>query len=191
MSFSDGDFTIFGDFSPEERGEIGEGNEWKRAATIPMIIRGLLNEDCAMQIRVSKEYSDRHSFYDRVTSSIKAITCKHKMFSKWKNYHLYRWQYQVLEMIMRQSSRNVLWVVDRQGNNGKTFLAMYLTVLYSFQYLDGVINGRDIGLILNSTSKGVVFDVARSAITNFDYSVVESIKTVSYTHLTLPTKRIV
>ena len=141
-----------------------------------MVIRGLLNPDYSVQIKVTKDYADRNIYFDRVTNMLKTLMDQHKMFAKWQNKLLYPWQFEILDKVLTQEERKVLWIVDRQGNNGKTYLAFYLTILYNFQYLDGNVNGRDLGSILRISSAGIVFDVSRAALDSFDYAVVESLK---------------
>ena len=43
------------------------------------------------------------------------------------NYvRLYPWQRVALTMVKHQNDRQILWIVDEEGNTGKTFLCKYL-----------------------------------------------------------------
>ena len=77
---------------------------------------------------------------------------------------------------MSQSERQVLWIFDEVGNNGKSFLANYLEILYGFQIFDGQVTTRDIAALVKSSAKGFCFDVSRSSISTFDYGCLECIK---------------
>ena len=79
-------------------------------------------------------------------------------------------------MIMAQPEREILWIVDIDGNNGKSFLASYLPILYGFHPFDGLVNSRDTGSLLKSSAIGFCFDVTRSTLRLFDYGCLESIK---------------
>ena len=77
---------------------------------------------------------------------------------------------------MNQPPRQILWVFDRHGNCGKTFLADFLNILYHFQLINGTINTRDLGYMIEEDVKGFAIDVSRAAIANFDYCALEHLK---------------
>ena len=77
---------------------------------------------------------------------------------------------------MLQDSRKVLWVVDEEGNFGKSFLANFLNILYGFLLLDGTLPNRDVALFLDSDTKGIIFDISRDAHVLFNYATVEALK---------------
>ena len=173
--FSGGDFSIIGDFSAEENGMVPD-NDRRRLASTSLVIRGLLDSNCELQVKTSKEYSEKPAFYDRITLAIQDLRDRHRLFNQWKSASLRKWQFDILQSLMRQNDRKILWVVDKIGNRGKTFLCMYLNILYNFQYLDGTINCRDLAGLLDRNVMGVVFDVCRAAHQQFDYCALESLK---------------
>ena len=141
-----------------------------------MIIRGLLNSQFANQVRVSREYAQNCAYFERIVNMIKELKLKREKFQEWKKKLLMQWQYKVFERIMNQNGRTILWVVDRQGNAGKTFLGTFLCFMYNFKYLNGVINTRDLVSLIDEKIDGVVLDVCRSSINNFDYAALETLK---------------
>lgn len=70
----------------------------------------------------------------------------------------------------------MLWVIDHEGNAGKSFVANFLNILYGYLLVDGTMQVRDVALIFNNTHKGLCCDVPRSAIGKFNYEAVESFK---------------
>ena len=124
-----GNFTVIGDFSREE---FRIEQQKKAPASISLVIQGLLNSDLAPQVRVSKEYADRHVYYRTTVNYIKNLKQFHKLYDVWSKKLLYIWQYQVLQMLQNQNHREVLWVCDFEGNKGKSFFANYLSILYKF-----------------------------------------------------------
>ena len=70
----------------------------------------------------------------------------------------------------------VLWIYEFDGNQGKTFLAHYLRILYGFVQLNGTVTTRDLTGTLPDEIHGVVIDVTRYDIQKFDYSVLEGLK---------------
>jgi len=135
-----------------------------------------VNELCFLQVRVSKEYSERHAFYDKAANLVSNLMVKNDLFNIWMNFKLRSWQYEILKRTLRQTPRKILWVVDTKGNNGKSFLARYLAILYGFQLLDGIVSTRDLGPMLDRNARGIVFDVSRSGLRNFDYETLEAVK---------------
>ena len=165
-----GRYEVIGDFLRENMANV------RRPASVPLILRGLLDSTTKPQVMVSKEYSDRHQYFDKALSYIQGVKVASDLYQKWKVKKLYIWQYQVLKMAKEQNERQVLWIIDQTGNNGKTFLASYMNILYGFDLFDGLVNTRDIGFIMKSSASGYCFDVSRSSIASFDYCCLENIK---------------
>ena len=144
--------------------------------SVGMVLRGLMDRKLRSQVLVSREYSDKMSFFDRAHNRL-ASTKKHKeLYEIWTRKMLYPWQFQVLRMVMEQDSRKVMWVYDPAGNNGKTFLAFFLNICYGFTLLDGTITSRDLGSLLPSDVDGVVMDVCRASVKNVCYEALENVK---------------
>ena len=169
----DGDFEVIGNFSAESRGMV---QSKCKALTSSLVIQGLLFNQTSIQVKLSKEYSEKHSYFDKITSEIKQLEQQHKLFNRFKNVKLYPWQYQVIKSGMEQTDRKVLWVVDFQGNAGKTFLGQYLCAMYGFKLLDGTVSTRDLAYLLKGHEKGFCFDVSRASMQSFCYASLEAIK---------------
>lgn len=167
-----GNFETVGDFTREKTGAVSK----KKKIANSSIISGLLDRDCAPQIKVSEQYASHHSYFDKIANQIKELRAEHKFFDSWKREKLYPWQFVVLKRLTTQSNRQVTWIFDEAGNHGKSFLANYLHILYGYQVLDGTISTRDLGHVLRDDCQGIVVDVARSSENNLDYCVIESLK---------------
>ena len=165
-----GHFEVIGDFSQEN---LVNG---KRPASVAIVLRGLLSKKIKPQIVASKEYADRHLYFDKAAAYIEEIQLLNTLFQKWQSKKLYLWQYQVLRMIKEQNERQVLWIVDRAGNNGKSFLSSYLNILYGYLLFDGLVSTRDIGALITASACGYCFDVSRSSLASFNYGCLESVK---------------
>lgn len=83
------------------------------------------------------------------------------------------WQEIVVEKIKNQDNRQILWITDFLGNNGKTFLAEYLETLGAFVILGGA--KRDIAYAYDE-QEIVVIDVPREDQEKMDYSLLECLK---------------
>lgn len=129
-----GKFDVVGDFKKE-----AEGKKDLKRKKIPVasILSGLLDEEIVPQIVVSDQYAAHHMYYDKVVPKIRGLQSMHKSFNSWKVKRLYIWQYTVLKRVKEQNDRKITWVFDQRGNNGKSFLARYLNILYGYQMLDG------------------------------------------------------
>lgn len=47
------------------------------------------------------------------------------------------WQLKIVDMLSTQSDREVLWVYDRTGNSGKTYLSNVLEFKHNYQLFAG------------------------------------------------------
>lgn len=139
-------------------------------------MQGLLDSKLRNQVLLSKEYAERHSYYDKVVATLKRNKYDIKLFNEWQNKKLKTWQFSVLQKLMTQHLRKVLWVVDINGNTGKTFLCNFMSILYGFLYFDGMLCTRDLPLLIDESLKGIMIDVSRAAIGKFDYASLEGMK---------------
>lgn len=146
-----------------------------RPASVPLILNGLLDNEKVQQIICSKEYSDRYLYYAKVADHLRDLRFQIASFNEWKTKKLFPWQFKVLQLIVKQNIREVLWIVDPNGNRGKSFLADYINILYGFVLLNANISTRDIIPLLKDM-KGFAFDVPRAMLASFDYSFVECAK---------------
>ena len=83
-----GYFCTLGDFCLERCGKTSASNDNGRKAPVPLVLAGLLNPKLASQVRVSREFSERHMYYDRTLALLKGIERKLSLFYsfKGKNY---------------------------------------------------------------------------------------------------------
>lgn len=144
--------------------------------SIPLIVQGLLNRETATQTKLSKEYFEKSTCFEKVTLKIKQIQQDNALYALWSPKLLRPWQFQCLEMLFSQDDRSIMWITDATGNFGKSFLAQYLSILYGFQLVDGSLNCRDAAFLVSEYSKGFSFDVSRSAVAAFDYATLECLK---------------
>lgn len=142
-------------------------------ATVPQILNGLLNKDIALQVKCSKEYAEHHTYFDKTVKLIERAQDKRALFDEWSKTKLYPWQFKAFELIMHQNDRTITWVVDAEGNHGKTHLAKYMYAVYDFFYASGTMPVRDIAQMLDRDINGIIFDVSRSAASSFDYIALE------------------
>jgi hypothetical protein len=98
------------------------------------------------------------------------------------NLILRPWQKKVLNLLVDQGDRRVLWVWDYDGNSGKSELCKFLMMKMDFQLLPPgrthVLSG-----LINPFAKGFVFDCARNSFSangigriNAMYEVLEDLK---------------
>lgn len=98
-----GHFESIGDWSREVNGLTAGRDGRTRPLSTPMIIASLLNDKTAPQVKVSREYSEKYVFYDRVANFVAKLNFKKTNFARWEQYNLYPWQYEV-------STRNTIAV---------------------------------------------------------------------------------
>ena len=112
---------------------------------------------------------------DKLREEIKAAEAKQEMEDDFKEAVLRPWQGRVLDKLLAQDDRKVLWLVDEVGGKGKTYLAKMLVLKHEAFYVTGGKNAD-----IAHAYKGepiVVFDLMRQQQehNNF-YSTIEQFK---------------
>ena len=89
---------------------------------------------------------------------------------------LRQWQIEAVNLLMIQPDRQVLWIVDHEGNSGKTFLSQYLEYVLKYQVLSGG-KHADIAYALDCGAAGYAFDFCREeGEDRTPYKILEKIK---------------
>ena len=168
-STKSGEYDAIGDWSKEANGD-------HKKASVGMILNALMIPAAVAQVKCTQEFAERHTYYEKTSKMLKDLKYKIQLYHKHNQDLLYTWQFDILTSIFNQNSRQILWVCDETGNIGKTFLSTYLDIIYNFQQLNGTINTRDLGYMIDEDVAGFVVDVPRDGIENFDYVALECIK---------------
>lgn len=158
----------------EERGTMGKPGKKKMDMTkaVFQIIDGATTRD------LLKEHGDtfikNKKKIEEVARQIKREDERKKRKTAADNVELREWQKKAVEKLLNQDNRKILWVIDQLGNNGKTFLAHYLSDKYEAKIFQ---NGRsaDIKFIWN-LEEFVIFDLVRSCQDHINYEVIEDLK---------------
>lgn len=84
------------------------------------------------------------------------------------------WQIAIKKRLLRQTDREVLWIWEKVGNTGKSFLAKHLMACCGAMYLS---NGKTSDIAYAYCHEPlVVFDFSRSFEEYINYGVIESLK---------------
>lgn len=104
-----------------------------------------------------------------------AVEAKELRKKQYENAELRDWQKGAIELLEKQTNRQVLWLVDTKGNTGKTWLGQYLAATKdAFIIQGGAI--RDIAYAYERQSY-VVFDLSRQkADLEYIYNIIEHLK---------------
>ena len=111
---------------------------------------------------------------DRVMKKRKKAEIEEKLAEQFVAVELHEWQKNCLATLMQQDDREVTWVVDPKGNNGKTWLAKYLRCKHGAFYTKSA-KKADIIYAYNY-EEIVVFDLTRSTQEFVNYDVIECFK---------------
>ncbi len=109
--------------------------------------------------------------YFELYQSKKIIDYENKIY---KDLKMRPWQQEVLEKLYSQNDRQILWVHDPEGNNGKSYLAKYLESQQKAIYLENA-KKSDLAYAYNYEPI-VVFDYTLSNEEYINYSVTEAMK---------------
>lgn len=105
------------------------------------------------------------------------------------------WQKKAMDMLDRQTNRQILFIVDEEGGKGKTTLAQYLGANFNVCYMNG---GKHADLVYafskNKNCDYVIFDLARNTVQDYwPYNMMEQLKngwmtSTKYDSVTICTK---
>lgn len=90
------------------------------------------------------------------------------------------WQIEAVKKLEEQDDRKILFVVDREGNTGKTFLANWLEAVKQARVLSNMASA-DAKYLMESEDQFVVFDLVRSSLDYVNYGCIEEIKNGCFT----------
>ena len=98
-----------------------------------------------------------------------------KLREQFEDVNLRPWQHVVLKIIKIQNDRVILFIIDELGNQGKTWLAQYITLTKNGQSFDST-NKEDVAYTLNPEKETFIFDITRATEPNMSLQILESIK---------------
>ena len=112
---------------------------------------------------------------DKAANALRSDMQLKELQEKFENADLKPWQHVVLKMLELQGESKILFVVDTLGNQGKTWLALYITLTKEGQSFDCT-NKKDVAYALNPEKKIFVFDITWATELKMSLQVLESIK---------------
>lgn len=159
------DFVEFG--TPKKQ---GERNDLK--ALYKDIKEG--KDDFYLQENHTNTYAKYYKAVDRMRTNLRQHESVLNLKKEFETVNFRGWQKEVMKNLENQDNRKITWVVDTQGNKGKTWLAKYLMCEKEAFYVQGG-KTQDIAYAYNY-EKYVVFDFTRSQQEYVNYSTIESFK---------------
>lgn len=137
-------------------------------------IRDMAEDGCEIK-DIAIEYPENYIKYSTGIEKIHDLLAnKDELKKEFENIHWHKWQKKVIELSKKKPhDRKIVWIVDKKGGKGKTFLARYLT-LEGAAYFQNA-KSADIAYAYNG-ERVVVFDFTRDLETMLNYSILESIK---------------
>lgn len=110
---------------------------------------------------------------EETVKEIQNNNSKNKLAVKHQTFH--PWQDTLFEMIKETpNNREVIWIWDKEGNSGKSWMANYIIEQFDSIIFDST-NQKDVSYAYNN-SKIVIFDLARHQKDHINYGIFECIK---------------
>lgn len=100
---------------------------------------------------------------------------KDKIKEQFNSITLKGWQNKVLNKLLEQDDRQILWVYDEKGNIGKTFLAKYIIAKYKDVYYTRGGKNQDVFFAYNGENI-VIYDIPRESEQYLQYNQLEQFK---------------
>jgi hypothetical protein len=113
-------------------------------------------------------------FIENMYRTLKSVAAEEEFLEGLEGANLNEAQTSILEVLNSQNDRQILWVCDREGGKGKSFLAKYLIKEYNALVYTGATT-KDMAYIYNY-EKYVVFDFSRSKEGYEPYNFIEQLK---------------
>lgn len=160
----------------------GDFEEWgeptKKSGERSDIKRFLKAAESSTALDLAREYPREFAKYHRAAEIVRGESVKDKelreLRERMAGTELRDWQQRAIETLDEQGDRKVLWYVDKEGGQGKTFLAKWLMVNRGAFYVQGGAH-KDIAHAYE-LQEYVVFDFTRDKEEICSYSMIESMK---------------
>lgn len=120
------------------------------------------------------EFIKFHAGIEKVKRILDEDNARKKLAISMTDVKLRKWQQEVLDKLLKQNDRHVLWVYDPKGNNGKTFLAKYILSNYNAFYVNNA-KSSDVAYAY-ANQEYVLFDFTRDYENYINYGNMESFK---------------
>lgn len=116
--------------------------------------------------------------YPRALASVRSVVNKHQglsyLQSQYDDVKLHSWQTNVLNLVVDQPDRKILWIYDKKGGKGKSWLARYLLINHNAFLSTG---GKKSDIAYQYDSQPVVvFDFSRTVEDFVSYDILECFK---------------
>lgn len=150
----------------------GKGTRTDIKDFLEAVHRGADNEVLAKEY--PNEFAKYHAAADKLRRTMKQKRGKKRTREHFEKMPLRNWQADCLESLMAQDDRKVTWIVDEQGNSGKSWFANWLAANKDAYIVEGG-KTSDIAYAYNY-EEIVCFDFTRCQEERINYAVIESFK---------------
>lgn len=130
--------------------------------------------DIELSIQFPDEYAKYYKAAERIQKLTRTASGKEALARKYRHCQFKPWQKEALDRLSSQDDRRVLWICGKQGNEGKTWLALYLVCKDNAYYVQAG-KESDIAYAFKDQNT-VVFDLTRSKEETCSYSSMEAFK---------------
>lgn len=130
--------------------------------------------DLEIQEQYPKEYAKYYQAIKKMRNNIINDNALKNLEQDYSDVNLRRWQIESIQVLDAQDDRKILWILDEEGGQGKTWLAKYLIVKRKAYYCNG---GKVSDILFGyENQEYVVFDYTRDKEDYVNYSVIEMFK---------------
>ena len=102
------------------------------------------------------------------------MTATEKAKDQYRGKPLRTWQKDVVRAVLRQNDREITWIVDQEGGNGKTWLCRWIDVHHDAQVFENM-KSSDFGHMYKG-KQWVLFDFSRSTEDHINFGMIECAK---------------
>ncbi len=130
--------------------------------------------DYEIQEEAPHTYAKYYKAFDRMRANFEQAQDDMLLIDEYKDSEPLSWQIQCMNMITLQDNRQILWICDRVGGNGKSWLFRYMEATLGAFVVSGGKNA-DIAFMYRK-QQYIIFDIPRSHEDFVNYGLIEKFK---------------
>ena len=150
------------------------GNKVEHAEIYEMAEMAAKQRTEAAKAAFGMDYYVSKNAVDKAANALRSDMALAVMKEQFENTTLKLWQDVAMKMLEIQGDREILFVVDELGNQGKTWLTQYITLTKEGQCFDST--NKDVAYAICPEKKIFALDMTRAAEPKMSLQILESIK---------------
>lgn len=156
--------------------ELGKKNKQGKRNDLQEIAQQL-KQQTPIEI-IAENYPTQYIMYykglNQLNNIYKQQDIENELSFRFQQIELYEWQEEIIQTLLKQNDRQILWVYDKNGNSGKSTLCKYIYTQFKAFYTSAT-KAQDITYQYNN-EEIILFDFSRHNQEYINYGLIENFK---------------